>query len=95
MSLGAASGKSELIQNIASVVRRSGGCRKSKEVTVSKKLEDFVNVAADWFQGRVCLILIDYVLQTVSKILLTEKYNIFAKCRGGINILVYFSEETN
>lgn len=55
------SGQSELIQNIAVFVRRSGGYRKSKEVEVSKNLQDCVNIAAQWFRGRVCLILIDDV----------------------------------
>lgn len=46
ITLGKESGKAELIQNIAAIVRRSDGYRKSKEVRVSKKLEDCVNIAA-------------------------------------------------
>lgn len=61
MSLGAECGKDELIQNLAVFVRRAGGYRKSKEVEVARKLQDCVNLAAEWFRGRICLFLIDDV----------------------------------
>lgn len=61
MSLGEESGQKELIQNIAEFVRRSGGYKKSKDVGVAKDVPRCVNIAAEWFRGRVCLMLIDDV----------------------------------
>lgn len=40
---------------------RSGGYRKSKEVGGAKTVALCVNLAAEWFRGRVCLFLIDDV----------------------------------
>lgn len=59
ISLGVESGKTELIRSIAEFVKRSGGYKKSKEVEVAKDLPQCVNLAAEWFRGRILLILID------------------------------------
>lgn len=61
MSLGAESGKAELIRNIAIFVRRSGGYKKAKQVELTKNVAECVNIAAEWLRDRVCLMLIDDV----------------------------------
>lgn len=61
MSLGAESSKTELIRNIANVVRRAGGIEKSSEIEIGTDLSVAVNLAAEWFRRHVCLFLIDDV----------------------------------
>lgn len=61
MTLGEESGKAQLIENIADFVWGSGGYKKSEQVKYKKNLVKCVNLAAQWFQGRTCLFLIDVV----------------------------------
>lgn len=61
MTLGAESGKAQLIQNIADFVGRSGGYKKSEQVRYENNLVKCINLAAQWFQGRICLFLVDDV----------------------------------
>lgn len=61
LSVGEESGKGELIRKIASMVRRSGGKRKSLEVQLAESLPVCVNLTREWFGGHICLFLIDDV----------------------------------
>lgn len=59
MSLGVEAGPEKLVSSLAMFVREAGGHIKSKEVEQADDINSAVGCAAEWFQDRNCLFLID------------------------------------
>lgn len=59
MSLGAEAGKETLVKNLAMLVKQSGGRETRKEVESAYDFTASVDCAAEWFEDRNCLFIID------------------------------------
>lgn len=58
-SLGSEATKEDLIRSLAEFVTCSGGEKQGNEIENEKDLKKAIRKAAEWFQGRICLFLID------------------------------------